>query len=114
MSKYKIPGWLWLIAGIGVAVLSKVISARDASNAAAMTLFFYVGLLFIAVGIFKILIKVILSNKKNKIIVNKRSKKISSEKNNKGNRYEVIYCSNCGSKNYAFFNYCQNCGKKLK
>ncbi len=66
MSKYKIPGWLWLIAGIGVAVLSKVISARDASNAAAMTLFFYVGLLFIAIGIFKILIKVILSNKKDK------------------------------------------------
>ena len=113
MSKYKIPGWLWLIAGIGISILSKVIAGKDNANVAAMTLFFYVGLLFIAIGIFKIILILILNKKSEKSSYEKIVKKATSEVNNQ-NRFRIVYCDNCGSKNYAFFNYCQHCGKKLK
>ena len=112
MSKYKIHSWLWLIAGIAITIFSKIISGRDPSNAPAMTLFFYVGLLFIAIGVFKIIIQLVLNKKSQKNTYEKIAKKATNEVNNQ-DRFRIVYCNNCGSKNYAFFNYCQHCGKKL-
>lgn len=105
MVKDKIPGWFWLTAGISMAVYAQVVLAR-AETMISMNFFFYIGLLFIAIGVFKVVIKKILSKP------SKETKKIIND-NVRDSKFVIIHCSKCNAKNYDTFNYCQNCGCKL-
>lgn len=115
MVKDKIPGWFWLIAGIAMAIYAQVILTRTQSTT-AMKLFFYVGLLFIVIGIFQLVVKTILNKSPSKKIEkklnnNRVEKKVKS--NVKETKFVIFHCPRCGAKNYNTFNYCQNCGYKL-
>ena len=105
MGNYKISGWIWLILGAIVSGYSQIVMMKAKNN---MLLFFYVGLVFIGIGVAKILIKVILKNPKN------RKKDLELPKESKSSSYKIIFCPRCKSKNYDSFNYCQSCGYKLK
>ncbi len=106
MKKYKIPGTLWLIFGLAISIFSQIVKSKQDGNTAAMQLFFYIGLLFIVIGIFKIVIKLVLNPKKENYI----DTNIPTESNEK---FKIILCPKCKAKNYASFNYCRNCGTKL-
>jgi len=105
LEKYKLPGWLWLIFGLAISIFAQIVMSNQ-ENPTAMQLFFYIGLVFIAIGVFKIIIKIMLKPKESKY----EKKEALSEQNNK---FKVILCPNCKAKNYNSFNYCRNCGTKL-
>jgi len=105
LAKDTIPKWFWLVAGVAMAIYAQIILAKTPTMV-AMKIFFYVGLLFIAIGIFQIIIKAVFSKPSKRI-----EREIESEI--KKPRFIVNHCPKCGAKNYNTFNYCQNCGCKL-
>ncbi len=85
---------IFIILGIIVSIVSDRVD-QDGS----MTLFFYLGIIFIIIGIAKLAIKFIMSPKKD--YERKRTKKI-------------ILCPSCGEKHFETSNYCHKCGTKLE
>ncbi len=102
---YKIPGWMWLACGIIMSVYSQIVNSSTENN---MMPFFYVGLFFLAIGIFKIVVSVI-TNPKVKVAKQSIKEDSSSTENN----FKIIYCPSCKSKTYSSYRHCQNCGFKL-
>jgi len=105
LKKYKLPGILWLIFGLAISVFAQIVMSKQ-ENPTAMQLFFYIGLLFVAIGIFKIVLKIMLKPKESKY----EEKNISEQ----DEKFKVIFCPKCKVKNYSSFNYCRNCGTKLR
>jgi hypothetical protein len=60
-----IPGWAYLIIGAGMSIMSKYVEKK--SPASKFTLFFYVGIIFIIIGVFKIIIKSVFKKEKNQV-----------------------------------------------
>lgn len=84
----KIPGIVYLAVGIFVAVVSKWSGKLD--------FFFYVGLVFVAIGIFRIGTKYVTGQEPGRIIPS------------------VIHCPKCQTPCYTSSNFCHICGFKLK
>ena len=51
----SIPAWVYIIAGAGIAFFSKFVQSRTDIN--SLQLFFYIGLVFILIGLIKIIFK---------------------------------------------------------
>jgi hypothetical protein len=65
----KLNGWTWLISGIIVAMVSGYVYLfipKNGSPNVAMALFFFIGIIFIVVG----LLKILFTHKEDKIIMN--------------------------------------------
>ena len=106
MGSYKIPGWLYLIFGGLVAGYSQfVINAKGVDNTVVFNFFFYVGLLLLVIGIFKIVLK---------FILHKKDEEVETQTFNKPLNNNLVRCSKCNSNNYRTYNFCYKCGNKLK
>lgn len=92
----QIPSWLWLIAGIIVIAGSLYVGEQ-------ISLFFYVGLLFIAIGIAKIVLNYIL-----------RKKETKTEKTQMPRTHPQYNICRCGQYVRKTDNFCWSCGTRLR
>ncbi|MBN2112142.1 zinc ribbon domain-containing protein [Candidatus Woesearchaeota archaeon] len=92
----KIPWYLWIIVG-GVMF---AVSYRIGES---MNIFLYIGLLFLVVGIFKMLVSFILGNK------GKKAVKQAAEM-----RTQQFTCPRCRAVISPDFYFCPNCGTRLR
>lgn len=118
----KIPGYLFLILGLIVSIASSVINKKE------LTIFVYIGYLFIAYGAAKILISLILKNEKH----DNKEKQLQvpeAVRNNPQLRKEyqqkfgkiakdmqgyVGYCPSCGTPMRGINIFCHRCGRRLQ
>lgn len=161
----RLSFWVFLIAGILIAGYSWIVRASlDTANEEAMTFlsFFYVGLVFIVIGLLKLLFKrsssagkgekqfaerlggvdkidkteaELLKEKREKLKANSgdhfgnvKSRKKSGSQGDGSQQQQaqeqsprqdsqqphIIFCPNCGAKNYSTSNFCHMCGNSLK
>jgi sulfite exporter TauE/SafE len=110
----SIPWFAYLVIGILVSAFSKVIDSSTDSR--GIMVFFYVGILFMLVGV-------------GKLVIGQRTKKTASHapvqsavQNSQSSQrnvasdhpHSVIACRVCQTKNYASFNFCHSCGSRLR
>jgi amino acid transporter len=128
-----LPYWLFFIVGGLISGYSSFIMVKgEESNVPAMKFFFYIGLLFILIGIIKALIKFFSKNEENfannisgvsrinavekRILgtnnTNKYNPKTISTTQTNPNTY--IYCSQCGNRCFSDSIYCSRCGTRLR
>lgn len=121
MAKKKIPGWVLILIGSGMALLSYFINKSQNTN--GLTIFIYVGYLFIAYGVARVTIGFILKNEQSKIdksfdkqlpedlrISDNTSKTLSGKKHD---LYGYIgYCPKCNTPMRRINIYCHRCGMK--
>lgn len=91
----KIPGIVYLIVGLGITIVSSFIEK--------FTIFLIVGILFMAVGVVKIIMNVGGGGKKEK----------DKNNNNKKEIYRFAKCPGCGSFNHVDVNNCRSCGGNM-
>jgi hypothetical protein len=117
-----IHGAAYMVIGVLVAGFSKYVQERVESP--GLTLFFYAGLLFIGVGVFKLILRYILkdkdtgnANKKEYSQPRTRPEEMKERitaKNPALKEKYVVPCPLCGTKHYSTSNYCHMCGANLK
>lgn len=109
MGKYKIPALIWIVFGLVISIYSKIVDFN--SNNPVMNIFFYIGLFFLVIGIFKIVFSYINSSNN----VNKKSFESANEQSiSKKTGLSIVRCPKCNARNYNTYNYCHNCGFKLR
>ena len=102
-KKVSIPWWVWMIIGAAISGYAKITEMQ--TDNASMIIFFYLGVLFLAVGVFKLIIKLIFGKKEEK-----HEPKAHATPEPKSS---IIKCL-CGTSNYSHSHYCHMCGKKLR
>ena len=118
-----------------MAGYSKFIESRTDNS--TMTVFFWIGVVFIVIGVLKLIFEI--SFRKTK---KKQHSKRESKKQGRPNRYDeqeknyydqqirgqghhverasqpthqsIIACQRCGTKHYSHANFCQKCGNQIK
>ncbi|MEK6874537.1 MAG: hypothetical protein AABX52_02200 [Nanoarchaeota archaeon] len=88
----SIPGILYITVGVFVTVVAHYIKH--------LTFFFWIGILFVSVGIAKVMIKYILQSKPS------GEKKLSSP--------GISFCSQCQIPVYITSHFCHHCGFRLR
>ena len=109
----------------GVAGFSLLFS--EEVNHAAMQLFLGIGLLFLLIGVIKLIVKVVSSTSANEKKfrermsgvdqINREERRMSRESklaNAQATKSTIISCPRCQTKNYSASNYCHMCGLRLK
>ncbi len=92
----KIPWWLWL--GVGAVIF--IVSSRTGEK---MQVFLYIGMFFIIVGVFKMIVAFILGAQKQRARV--EAKEI---------RTHQFTCPRCNSSIASDFGFCPHCGTRLR
>jgi len=88
-----IPWFAYIIVGIIVSVYSHLVLKTTPSY--AMRLFFYLGIVFFCIGIYKWL--------------RQRGAPAKSKASQ-----SIAFCKTCGSKNYLTSHYCHICGARIE
>ena len=101
----KIHPIVYIIVGLAVVFFTRYVESR--SEDAGMTFFLYVGFLFLAIGLFKLIILFLFKEKKANVIKQENNHKAVAKK-------KIISCQTCGVKHYSNSNYCHMCGTKLR
>ena len=97
----KIPGIAFLVIGAVVTAASMYLPN--------LKVFFYVGLAFIAVGIFKVLIRYMTKPKES--AMEKRAEGVQAAQRQQRQNYKV--CPRCGAGSYPQANFCYHCGTRI-
>lgn len=96
----KIPGLVIFVFGILITFFSKYLQeGKDPF----FEIFFYIGIVFIAWGIIRII-----------FMPSKRQKKIVQIHEEKKKKWQEYFCPRCESKNTMHAKYCQMCGYSLR
>ena len=131
----KIHGIIYLIIGIVLTIVSSVVN--NAQNTKSMTLFIYLGYLFIAIGAAKLIIGYVLKKDKNEKNTNRQLPDYEQNLQNDPKTYEqyrhqkeqrrshqaetggrpdlygyIGYCPTCNTPMRRINIYCHRCGKK--
>lgn len=98
----SIPGWIYLIIGGGIAITARYVD---------LEIFFWFGLLFVVVGVFKIVVRFITKEKNHPAFssdtdMTPAKPKISQENYPK-------YCPRCRLMYARDSNFCSRCGSQL-
>ena len=94
-----LPSWVFVAVGVIVAVISWKIPS--------LTIFFYVGMLFVVIGVFKLAKSYTVGD-----VVDKKDMGITSTASKK--HPEVTFCPKCRIPVYVTSNFCHHCGNRLK
>ena len=121
----RIHGLVYVVLGILMAVFSKFIESKLDNN--SMALFFWVGLGFIAFGVFRLMTLFVFndSSKKPKLerknsnpelekLKQEKAKMMSGQSRTQESEREIVVCPRCGVKHYSSSNFCHMCGCSLK
>lgn len=92
----KIPSIVWIIVGAVMVGVSYRIGK-------SMDIFFYVGLLFLTIGIFKIIVGFIIGDKK------KKADKEAAEM-----KTHQFTCPRCRTVVASDFRFCPHCGNRIR
>lgn len=95
----RIPGIVYLIVGLGISIVSSFIEK--------FTVFLVVGIVFMAIGIGKIIMGI----RSGSSDESGEEKKV--KKKNKKEIYRFAKCPNCGSFNHVDVNNCRACGGNM-
>lgn len=98
----KLPGIAFIGLGLIVSIASYFIDYTK------MIIFFYLGLVFIAVGVFRTGVNYMTKEKG----APKSIRQIVSEDRVK--KMQAILCPVCKSKQHPLFNFCPKCGARIK
>lgn len=129
----KISGWVFMIMGAAMALFSRYIQNKGGQG---MALFFWVGVIVIGIGVFKIALHFILRSEKEKEENVKKKytnplQKLGLNKDLEGvegdglerekqqamrkiQETSILICPACGTKHYSNSNFCHMCGTRLK
>lgn len=77
-------------------------------------LFLFVGIIFLIIGVFKIVKKFILDENSSKLRKDFDYSKNKDDSSIKKPPLSIIRCPNCTAQNYTTYNFCHHCGYKLK
>jgi len=132
----KISGWFFLIIGGAVSAYSTFVQSKIDSP--GLTLFFWVGIGMIGIGVFKLALSYMFGDKsrdksKNDVSSNNLNDRIANslgfgkdipkmdeerlqrERDLILNRTKsILVCPNCSTKHYSNSNFCHMCGTRLK
>ena len=128
----KLSGWVFLIIGAVVSVYSTYVQSKIDSP--GLTLFFWVGIAMIGIGVFKLALAFVFGNKSKKDVTSNNlndkianslgfgkdlpkmdAEKLQRERGLILNRTKsIIICPNCSTKHYSNSNFCHMCGTRLK
>ncbi|PIN80221.1 hypothetical protein COV13_03960 [Candidatus Woesearchaeota archaeon CG10_big_fil_rev_8_21_14_0_10_32_9] len=128
----KLSGWVFLIIGAVVSVYSTYVQSKIDSP--GLTLFFWVGIAMIGIGVFKLALAFVFGNKSKKDVTSNNlndkianslgfgkdlpkmdAEKLQRERDLILNRTKsIIICPNCSTKHYSNSNFCHMCGTRLK
>lgn len=120
--------------GAGVALFSKYVQNKGGKG---MALFFWVGIIMIGIGIFKVVLGFILRDERkekqlqekkqnfnplqkmgfNKDLEGVDSKKIEMERQQAMKNVQqtnIVNCPTCGTRHYSNSNFCHMCGARLR
>jgi hypothetical protein len=97
-----IPGWAYAGVGFAIMIYSKFVKARSPENT-IMGLFFWVGLLLLGIGVFKLALLYLLGGKK-------KDKKKERDQESRPVPRDAIYCPRCNAKLHPQSRYCNWCG----
>ena len=121
----EIPGWAWLGVGAFVTIYAMFVRAKT-PNYGAMTLFFWVGIGLILVGVAKMAFK---KERKAEARTERQEEKTYTKQlheqqlqwqrsqqtqQQRPAQYSIINCPHCQAKNYAASNFCHKCGGRLR
>jgi hypothetical protein len=131
----RISGWIFMAIGATVTLFSNYVRKRGGEG---LALFFWVGIVMIGIGVFKIAVGFVtkeqktkdetyVKEEKNKSILHKfgfnkdldvvGAKELEREKQNAVNNIQstnILVCPVCGTKHYSNSNFCHMCGTRLK
>lgn len=100
----RIHGLVYLIVGIGVVIPSRFVDGLQP--------FFYVGIVFIAIGVAKLVWRYITREKTPKM---QSYKPMQQRRTQAPYQQQPVYrCPRCGSQSGALFNFCSQCGVRLR
>lgn len=124
----RIHGGVYVVLGILMALYSKFIQSK--LNNSSMSLFFWIGIGFVAFGVFRLITLFVFKDSSSKVSVKKSKSnnselerlKAEKEKMMKGNNQgsersvngDIVACPRCGTKHYSTSNFCHMCGCSLK
>jgi ABC-type nickel/cobalt efflux system permease component RcnA len=122
----SIPAIAYLVIGAGISAYSKFV-ARTTGDNLVMDIFFYIGLLLVAIGIIKFIFKGLNRKSKEPPKEHKHHEvhpaaqkeeapthhQEAAHQHQQAHHHTIIYCSGCGTKNYSTSNFCHKCGKAL-
>ncbi|PIN75155.1 hypothetical protein COV18_04350 [Candidatus Woesearchaeota archaeon CG10_big_fil_rev_8_21_14_0_10_37_12] len=94
-----LPWWSWISVGLFVSVSSAFFSGP-------VTLFVWVGIIFVVVGIAKLVMLFVLTPKKK---TQKEKKPVQQQRH----QQHVRYCNTCRSMTHPQDRFCRFCGVKL-
>lgn len=121
-----IHGFVYIIIGLSVTLFSNYVYNKTAIP--SLLLFFYLGLIFIAIGAFKLVkgfllkdsAKPIKEKEPNQALAKMLNKDLANvdmnrtQQNHSMQQNQIIACQRCGTKHYANSNFCHICGYPLK
>jgi len=110
MAQQPIPFWAYLIIGTGVTVTSLIVDMQTESD--KLKLFVYIGIIFFAVGIIKLLFNLIFNRGSINIAPKVKVEKKLIQQNQQKTSVTVA-CPRCKVKLHPKFKFCPNCGLKL-
>jgi len=97
-----IPWWVWLGIGLFVTITSAVVGGT-------VKVFIWVGLIFLIVGLTKVVILFVMRPRETKA-----DQKAMQMPQPQYQAPKVSYCSNCRVAVQSFDNFCRNCGTRLR
>lgn len=118
-----LPIGIWISAGIFIALYSKFIQARSDSE---MGLFFWTGVGFVLIGLFKLTMKKVIKRETRSVQKEQESYKEQLEKQRAQWRqqqhtqqqqtaqHNLIRCPSCTANNYSHATVCWRCGVRLQ
>ena len=109
--------WIvWLVVGAGVAVASQLIGGN-------LSIFLYIGLLFLVVGIFKLIVRYITTPKESRAESQEMKREMPLPYQQQWHAYkqpaatavpqqQFVYCARCGNPMRASDYFCSRCGTR--
>jgi len=98
-----IPGWVYLVLGGAIAAYAKFVSTRKPTT--ALTIFFWIGIILVGVGIFKLASRYMTGQKE----MEKANPREQAEMRQSGG---PLTCARCNARLHPQSRYCNWCGAK--
>ncbi len=108
----QIPGVVYLIVGLVVIGYSRLIEAKN--PAANIKIFFWVGLVFLFIGVFKTIIHFVLARSSTPELAAARGAAHKVIRQRVGGDATQLICSECGAKLHPKSRYCNWCGAPVQ
>ncbi|HLD04636.1 MAG TPA: hypothetical protein VJG90_02855 [Candidatus Nanoarchaeia archaeon] len=95
-----LPWFIYMIVGVIVSAYSRIVMGK--SNLYVMKLFFYLGIVFFGIGVYKLLLE------------RMRGKSLAKNGKSRPADSSIVTCKVCGTRNYRTSFFCHICGAKVE